>query len=85
MKRYLIECITLIAQKDLRRTKLLFKKDSYNETNIHRNIDGHPNIVVIVRTKTDRFIAGYSTDPCEAKILAKAPSLIMSLTNKHSF
>lgn len=75
----------MLARKNIRKTKLLFKQDPYNNTNVHKYIDEQPNILIIVRTETDRFIAGYSTDPCSVKASAIGPSILMSLTNKKCF
>ena len=44
----------------IKRTRLLYRFDSFNRTNPHKYIDRHPNIVLIIKTIYGKFIAGFS-------------------------
>lgn len=56
---YLIENLVSYLGS-IRRTRLLFRYDHFNKTNFHRYIDGHRNIVIIIKTIYGKLIAGYS-------------------------
>lgn len=48
------------TKKDVINSKLLFKFDKINKSNFHHYIDNHPNVIVIIKTITGYFLAGFS-------------------------
>ena len=44
----------------IKKTKLLYRFDSFNKTNPHKYIDKHPNFVIIIKTIYGKYIAGFS-------------------------
>ena len=44
----------------IERTKLLYRWDRFNQTNIHKYIDGKNNIVLLIKTSKDWCLGAYS-------------------------
>lgn len=41
-------------------TRLLYRWDPFNTANVHKYIDGVPNIVVVIRTEANHLIGAFS-------------------------
>jgi hypothetical protein len=52
--------IEAFTHRKIYRTKLIYKFDPINKVNFHRYIDGYMNILLIVRTSSGHFLAGFS-------------------------
>ena len=66
-------------------TKLLYRWDRYNKTNIHHYIDGHAPIAMLIRTDKGQCIAAYSQGGFKPHVISNQPGLLMSLTNGVTF
>ena len=75
-----------MLRKDLiERTRLLYRWDRFNTVNIHRYIDNHPNIVLLIQTEKDYCIGAYSQAPFKTQTISNQPGLLISFNNQMIF
>ena len=70
----------LLKGTNILRTKLLYKCDLKNKTNIHEYIDGKSNLLLVVRTSGNVCIAGYYSGVYHDGKMVD-PGLLISLNN----
>jgi hypothetical protein len=73
------------AGSRIRRTRLLFRYDPHNKTNIHVYIDNIPNIVLLAKTRQGWHFACYFQGTLNAKMGVDSSGLIVSLTNRRCY
>ena len=66
-------------------TKILYKFDRVNKINFHTYVDGHRNIVLIIKAFNGSHIAAFSEDPFSPNEVATKGGLLLSLTNNKTF
>ena len=47
------------------KTSLVYQYDVLNSTNYHKYIDGHPNLLLIIKLKNGYIVGGFTEDPFE--------------------
>ena len=63
----------------IRRTRLIFRYDSYNRTNFHRYIDDYPHVVVVIKTDYSYMVAAYAEHGFVAGEAGIGRGLLMAL------
>lgn len=63
------------------RTKLLYKWDLFNNANIHQYIDGHSNIVMLVKTENNWCLGAYSQAAFKPNSITNQTGLLISFHN----
>lgn len=66
-------------------TRLLYRWDPYNLVSIHRYIDGHPHLLLLIKTEKGQHIAAYSKGPFKHRSISNQSGLLISLTNSLAF
>lgn len=66
-------------------TKMVYNFDRVSKINFHTYVDGHRNIVLIIKTSNGSHIAAFSEDPFSPNEVATRGGIIFSLTNNKTF
>jgi hypothetical protein len=81
----LIRHIQDLRKEQIIRSKLLFRFDQLNPTNFHKYIDNKSNLLCLVKTAANAFIASfYSGEYIKGDPMVK-PALLISLNNNLAF
>ncbi len=59
--------------------------DSLNPTNLHRYIDGHSHILVLIRTDIGQLIGAYSEGAFKSKVMSNKRGMLLNLTSGRVF
>jgi hypothetical protein len=85
MKEFLKVSIEKYQKRNIVKTRILFKYDKKSNTNFHHYVDGYKNVVLIVRTASGMFVAGYSESSFNSKESASKGGMLLSLSNQKSY
>ena len=67
------------------RTRLLYKFDRFNHTNIHRYIDGHPYIIFLIKTEKGNCLGAYSQGVFKPNSITNLPGFLISFNSSTVF
>lgn len=67
------------------RTRLIYRWDLINTANIHRYIDGHPRVMVLIKTEKGQHIGAYSQGAFRHRSISNQFGLLMSFENEVVF
>ena len=59
--------------------------DQYNTTNVHKYIDDHPHLMLLIRTEHDQLIGAYSEGCFKPKIISNHKGIIFALQAQRFF
>ena len=84
-KEWLIRKIEKENQKYFQRTKLLYRFDKLNKVNFHNYVDGHPHVILLVKTENNKVIGGYTKDSFLENRHSIDYGMVFSVTNMTYF
>lgn len=84
-KEFLKKEIERYTKQRILKTRVLYRYDTKNTINFHHYIDGHDNLVAIVRTALGFMLAAFSESCVRAKHPATKGGLLFSLSNSKVF
>jgi type II secretory pathway predicted ATPase ExeA len=77
----LINALEENLKKSIKRTKLIYSFDPLNKANFHKYFDHKCQIVLVIKTKAEVYIAAYSEGAFYPKMVSNKNGLLFSLTN----
>jgi hypothetical protein len=73
-------------EKPIAKAKLLYKLDLTDARNLHKHIDDKPNLLVIIKLKNGRLVAGFSESAIYQGVQSHGTrGVIMCLTNQKAY
>lgn len=84
--RYFLVCVLQQQQKAMiSRSRLLYKWDHINNANMHRYIDGHPHLMILIKTEKGFYIGAYSHGAFRHRSISNQFGLLISFNNQLVF
>jgi hypothetical protein len=83
-KKYLMDAIESLMQREIEKTKLLYEFRRDQKTNFHNYLDGHSSLVLILETQKALIACYYSGTLQEDKPMTEE-ALIISLDSRKTF
>jgi hypothetical protein len=82
---FLVSFLQKLRKKLITRSRLLYKWDKMNNINIHRYVDGHSNLVLLLKTDKNKHIAAYTQAAFKPNVLSNQLGVLISLDNQLTF
>ena len=84
-RNFLQNTIENHVRQTIRKTSLLYRMDSLNKNNIHRYVDNHPNLMLLLKLENGWICGGYSESSFYPKMISDKDGIIFSVSAQECF